>query len=171
MLLDTPSESARPSVLRSVFRSQNNHEKDGPSGLKPVDKALILRNLPIFSRLSAEEIMDLTAIVREVSLATDHTVISEGDQPAFWMILSGELALEQPQGGEPLLLAEGDILGVDETLAGRKFGWRGQVRRDGRALKIDRADLFELLAQRTDILQGMSGALFKSSRLVSKGDE
>ena len=171
MLLGAPTESAPPSVLRGVFRGQDNNDGEGSARLKLVDKALILRNLPLFSRLSAEEIMDLAAIARDVHLATDHTVISEGNPPAFWMLLSGELALEPPQGGEPLLLAAGDILGIDETLAGRDFGWRGQVRRNGRALKIDRGDLFELLAQRTDILQGVSGALFQSSRLVSKGDE
>jgi CRP-like cAMP-binding protein len=168
MLLDAPSESTKPSVLRSVFGSQ--HDEDSQA-LKPVAKALILRSVPIFSRLSAEEIMDLTSIVREVALEADRAVISEGDQPAFWMVLSGEVALEPPQGGEPLVLAAGDILGVEETLAGRDFGWRGQARRNGRALRIDRGDLFELLAQRTDILQGVSGALFQSSRLVSKGDE
>jgi CRP-like cAMP-binding protein len=168
MLLDTPTESAPPSVLRGMFRSQYDEEGQG---LKPLAKALILRSLPIFSKLSAEEIMDLTAIVREVPLEADRAVISEGDPPAFWMVLSGEFALEPPQGGEPLVLAAGDILGVEETLAGRDFGWRGQARQNGRALKIDRGDLFELLAQRTDILQGVSGALFQSSRLVSKGDE
>jgi hypothetical protein len=137
--------------------------------LGPIDKALILQALPIFSQAWAEELNELTTIVHEVPLDGECLVFSEGDPPSIWIPLDGELCLEPPQGGNTITVVAGDALGVAETLAGRAMGWRGRVAQQGKALKIDREDLFELLAHRTELLQGVFGALFRSAAQSTKG--
>jgi len=63
-------------------------------------------------------------------------------------------------GQPPVTAPAGATIGVADTLAGATSGWRATVLRDGRALRIDREDLFAVLADHVDLMQGLfSGAL------------
>jgi hypothetical protein len=52
-------------------------------------------------------------------------------------------------------------VGIRETLARVPLTLRARVTRGGTALRIDRDDLFDLLGQRTSLLQQMFAALFR----------
>ena len=54
------------------------------------------------------------------------------------------------------------MVGVYETLAGAAIGRRAVVASAGRALRIEREELFELLGQRPELLQQLFGALFRA---------
>jgi hypothetical protein len=60
----------------------------------------------------------------------------------------------------------GDVVGVYETMAGLPFGRSIHVTRRGTALRIDRAELFDLAGQRPVLLQQMFEALFRSEQAV-----
>jgi hypothetical protein len=63
-------------------------------------------------------------------------------------------------GQPPMVAPAGATIGVADTLAGATSGWRATVLRDGRALRIDRDDLFAILADHVDLMQGLfTGAL------------
>ena len=49
-------------------------------------------------------------------------------------------------------------------MAGRTLGRSAKVVRGGVALKIDREDLFDVLAERPDLLRQMFAGLFKRER-------
>ena len=66
-------------------------------GLTPVQRVLVLGRIPLFSRVSAEEMLHLASIVREVPLTTGQTLIEESDPPALCVILAGELSLDAPR--------------------------------------------------------------------------
>ncbi|MEE9180348.1 MAG: cyclic nucleotide-binding domain-containing protein [Vicinamibacteria bacterium] len=165
MLLSAPSENGRPSLRqRAVHPEERSLVTGGSEGLKPIEKVLLLQELPVFSRTTAEELLALTAIAQEFPLVKDERIFSEGDQPAIHIILSGELSVEPPEGtvGGALVVTAGDALGLNETLAGTPFGWRGNVVREGLALRIERERLFEVLADHADLLQGLFSSLFQS---------
>ncbi len=133
-------------------------------GLTPVQRVLVLGRIPLFSRVSAEEMLHLASIVREVPLTTGQTLIEESDPPALCVILAGELSLDAPAGstqtGDPVVATPGDAVGVFETLAGVSIGRRATVVSDGVALHISHDDLFDLLAHRPALLRQFFGALF-----------
>ncbi len=165
MLLSAPSENGRPSLRqRAVHPEERSLVTEGGEGLKPIEKVLLLQELPVFSRTTAEELFALTAIAEELPLVKDERIFGEGDQPAIHIILSGELSVEPPEGTGlgALVVKAGDALGLDETLAGTPFGWRGNVIREGLALRIERERLFDVLADHVDLLQGLFSSLFQS---------
>ncbi|HAK56987.1 MAG TPA: hypothetical protein DCP38_16120 [Acidobacteria bacterium] len=132
-------------------------------GLTPVQRVLVLGRIPMFSRVSAEEMLYLASIVHEVPLIKGQALAEEADPPALCVVLSGELSLEAPSGtksGEPVVAKPGDAIGVFETLAGVSIGRRAEALSDGIALHIGHDDLFDLLAHRPALLRQFFGALF-----------
>jgi CRP-like cAMP-binding protein len=93
----------------------------------------------------------------------------EGDAPAIYILLAGELSLEPVAGGEPAFAKAGDCIGVYETLGGAEStGWKGHVTRAGVALRVEREALFDLLADHIDLLQGLFSALQRRQEEVDR---
>ena len=157
---DSPS---RIRVSRAGKAGQPKQAVQAPlstEDLKTVDKALYLQTIPILARATADELYVLAAITREVSFQPDETLFSEGHPSSLLLVLAGSVALESPSGGESDNASAGDCLGAEETLAGSDWSWRGRATSPGKALRIDRETLFEVLADHTDLLQGIFGAIF-----------
>ena len=57
----------------------------------------------------------------------------------------------------------GDLIGIYETLAGTRLDAAVTAIKDTRVLRIERAALFELLADHTDLLQGLFSILLRSA--------
>jgi hypothetical protein len=158
MLLDTHGGEAWARVLTRVV------EPPAPErlrdGLQLIEKVILLEEMPVFSRASSEQLAALAAAAREVKLTEGQALFGAGDQPALYLILEGELALEPMTGGDPMTAGPGDCAGIYETLGGLETtGWRGQVTRGGVALRLDREALFDVLADHVDLLQGLFSAL------------
>ena len=111
----------------------------------------------------------LAAIAREVRAAAGETLFKDGDAPAIYLIVSGEVALEPLSGGTPLAAGPGDTIGVYETLSGADTtGWRAHVTHDAVALRVDREALFDLLADRIGLLQAMFSAVLRREGAVTR---
>ena len=64
------------------------------------------------------------------------------------------------EGVAPLEAGAGATLGVAETLAGLPSGWHTTVTESGHALRLDRQDLFTVLTDHVELMQGLfSGVL------------
>ncbi len=171
MFVGPPSTSGPPSLLSGAVEVTVGEERSEASGeLRPIDKALLLNQLPIFAQTRADELLGLSATVREIPLEDESRIFDEGEPSSIWIMLSGELKLEPPMGGEPVAVGAGDVLGADEALAGRTMGWRGRVTTAGKALRIDRQDLLESLALHPDLLEGVFGALFQTAGRLPSAD-
>ncbi len=131
---------------------------------EPVHKVLLLRDLPLFARATPEELMDLAAVCQTVPLTAGALLVREYDHPSLYVVLSGEVLLEPVLGGDSHTASAGDAIGIYEPLSGVASGWRGRVARDGVALRLQRDDLIELLADRVELLQGVFIALLESDR-------
>jgi AAA family ATP:ADP antiporter len=148
-------------------------------GLAPVEKALVLKAVPVFARVSAEELLQIAAIARETRLEAGTTLGAEGDAAAIVAVITGELSVEpapqDPRDPGPrsqiLTAGPGDLVGVYSTMAGLPFGRTIHVTRSGSALRIERSDLFDLAGQRPALLQQMFSALFRTEEPVASAPD
>jgi ATP/ADP translocase/HEAT repeat protein/CRP-like cAMP-binding protein len=127
-------------------------------GLSAIDKVLALQRVPIFTRVSAEEMRHLANIATVVEIADGSVLFAESAPPALWLVLSGEVALS---GEPPLRAAAGDIIGSVDTMAGRSLDRSASVRKAGVALRIDHDELFDMLGERPELLRQMFAGMFK----------
>ena len=124
-----------------------------------VEKALMLRTNPLLGRATVDQLLDLAAITREVRLASGDVLLTERGQPSVFHVLVGEIQLDNG-GAPPILLGPGRTIGVAETLAGLSPRRRATVSREGHALRLDHDELFDVLSDHVDLLQGVfSGVL------------
>ena len=136
-------------------------------GFAPVEKVLALQRVPIFSRVSAEEMRYLADIARVVSTKVGEPLFTESTPPAIWLLLAGEVALESPTGAPPLTARGGDVIGSMSTMAGQGLGRSANVRRDVVALRLDREDLLSLTGERPELLRQLFAGLFRNEAFVS----
>jgi CRP-like cAMP-binding protein len=157
-------ERENGAALRGVVRGVSRRPEVTPAteSLQPVEKILLMEEVPVFARASAADVSALATIGREVRAAAGETLFKEGDAPAIYVLVAGELALEPLSGGAPVAAAAGDTVGVFETLSGADTtGWRAHVTRDTLALRFDREALFDLLADHIELLQAMFSAVLR----------
>jgi CRP-like cAMP-binding protein len=133
-------------------------ERKASAGLQPVDRVLLLQASPLLSHATAEELLGMAAIARQVPLTPGKNPMGAGTA-SILIVLNGGLRIER-KGGQVETANAGDVVGIYETLGGVPFSANVTVTSQGHALKLDRGELFDLLANHTDLLQGVfSGML------------
>jgi ATP:ADP antiporter, AAA family len=135
----------------------------GEDGIVAIEKILALQFVPHFARLSANETQQLAAITHTVTMTPGAVLFGAGSPPATWLVISGEVRLEEHEGGT-LTATAGDVIGTFCALSGREVGRTATVVQGGTALKIDRDELFELLGERPDLLRQMFAGMMDLSR-------
>jgi ATP/ADP translocase/CRP-like cAMP-binding protein len=130
---------------------QVSHDRASPGA---ATAARFLRHDPLLSRASATQLLALTAMAPEVPLKAGAVLFDVGTPPAIYQIVQGEVLLEHPGAGA-VAAPSGATIGVADTLAGTASGWRATVTRDGRAIRVDRDELFAVLADHIDLMQGL----------------
>lgn len=136
-------------------------------GLAPVDKVLALQRVPVFSRVSAEEMRPLADAAQVVEMRTGAPLFLESTPPAVWLLLSGAVRLESADGAAPIAAAAGDVIGSMSTMAGKGLGRTATVTRGGVALRLDRDDLFALTAEHPELLRQLFAGLFRNEAFVT----
>jgi CRP-like cAMP-binding protein len=126
-------------------------DEPSPGAANP---ARFLRQDPLLARASAAQILALTAVAPEVPLRVGAVLFDMGSPPSVYQIVQGEVLLEHP-GANPETATAGATIGVADTLAGTASGWRATVTKEGRALRVDRDELFSVLADHIDLMQGL----------------
>lgn len=127
--------------------------------LAPVEIVLALQRVEPFARLSSEALRHVAALAVAVPMAADARVFGPADATSIWVIVEGALSLESSSAA-PVSARAGEAVGVFHTLAGLPIGREAHVIRPGLALRIEGDDLFDLLGQRSDVLQQLFGAMF-----------
>ncbi|MEO7133395.1 MAG: cyclic nucleotide-binding domain-containing protein, partial [Vicinamibacterales bacterium] len=87
--------------------------------------------------------------------------LAKGGEAAILVVLSGALRVEETS--QQSTATAGDLIGIYETLAGTRLDAAVTALKDSRVLRIERAALFELLADHTDLLQGLFSTLLRSA--------
>jgi AAA family ATP:ADP antiporter len=133
-----------------------NLPQPAPAGASadPLEVARRFRESPIFGHATGEQLKDLVVATREVHLSRGDVLWDHRRAPAIYHVLAGEVRLEA--GEQPGVVAGvGSTVGVAETLCGESPGRRAVVEHDGRALRLDSDELFDVLADHGDLLQGV----------------
>jgi CRP-like cAMP-binding protein len=123
----------------------------------------------VFAEIAAGEMAHLASIAHEASFEEGATLFTESDEPAVLAVLAGRIVLDSAHGQPPVTVEAGDVVGVFETLAGAAIGRRAVVASAGRALRVDREELFELMGQRPELLQQLFTALFGATARTGDG--
>lgn len=142
--------------------------------LTTVEKVLFLKQIPLFSRIPGEELARIARIAYEVSFTEGEELILEGDiGDAAYLIVSGAVSVQV--GGNPVAtLGAGQFVGEMAILDSEPRSATVVATENLRALKIEREDFTDLLAERAEIAIGiiriiswrLRGELRKQSSLV-----
>jgi len=112
------------------------------------------RRDPLLAAATAAQLLALRASSSEVPLTAGSVVFEADSPPAAYQVLEGEVRLESPD--RPSVVAtKGTTFGVADTLAGTPSGWRAVAAANGRALRLDRDDLFGVMADHVDLMQSL----------------
>jgi len=136
-------------------------------GLTAIDRVFALQYVPLFRRVSAEEMRHLAAVAAPVTMKEGAVLFPESAPPALWLLLTGEAMLASSTGEPPETARGGDAIGALSTMAGKSLGRTATVVKGGVALKIDREDLFDVLGERPELLRQMFASLFRRERPVA----
>jgi AAA family ATP:ADP antiporter len=112
------------------------------------------RRDPLLAAATAAQLLALRASASEIPLTAGNLVFDVDSPPAAYQIIEGDLRLDSPER-PPILAPKGTTFGVADTLAGTPFGWRGVATTNGRALRLDRDDLFGVMADHVDLMQSL----------------
>jgi CRP-like cAMP-binding protein len=130
-----------------------------PGPLSVVEKVMYLQKVPILSHATAEELYDVAALARETPLVPPEILFAAGSPASIVLLLAGALELSTESGTSRRIDAGAEI-GVRETLAGASFSATARALSPGTVLQIEREPLFEVLADRMDLLHGIFSAVF-----------
>ena len=123
-------------------------------GSEAIAMGLHLRRIPLFRKATANQVTALVAATHEVSLTPGSILWDDSREPALYYLLSGEVRIESGDGSTAIAGA-GRTIGGGEALAGAAAGRRAVVSKEGRALRLDRQELFEVLSDDSDLLHGV----------------
>jgi hypothetical protein len=150
-------------VMAPVGRGASVPAGNGDQLLNPIDKALLLRQNPYFGNASVAQLIDLAAVTRLVPVATGTELVSDSGGPAMYHVLHGDVQLRNGDGSSNVAGA-GSTLFLIETLAGRAPKYKAVASHGGHVLRLDHDDLFEVLSEHFDLLQGVFGGVLNTRR-------
>jgi ATP/ADP translocase/HEAT repeat protein/CRP-like cAMP-binding protein len=114
----------------------------------------LFRQDPLLAGASAAHLLALRAAASEVRLKAGVQLFDADAPPAIYQLVSGEVRLESA-GRDPILVSKDATFGVADTLRGTSSGWQATATADGRALRLDRDDLFAVMADHVDLMQSL----------------
>jgi CRP-like cAMP-binding protein len=129
--------------------------------LRPIDRVLLLQSSPLLAHATAAQLWRLSAIARPVRAAAGKELIQRGAEACILIVLSGLVRVESADGTETA--DTGDVIGMYKTLAGGQIDATVTAETTAHLLRLDRAALFELLADHTDLLQGVFSILLRAA--------
>jgi len=130
-------------------------------GLTPVEKVLALQRVPLFARVSADEMRHLSDAAKVVSMQKGTTLFTTSAPGALWLMLSGSVVLKDGSETPPVTARGGEVIGSLEVMSGRSLGLQADVVEDGTALRLDRDDLYSLLGERPELLRQIFSGMFR----------
>ena len=144
-------------------------EQLAANGLRPIEKVLALQRIPVFARISADEMRALAQITHTRQVVAGEALFLESAPVALWIIVSGEATLTEVTTGQQVPVGAGNIIGSRAMLSGRPLNYSASVVRGGFALRIDREDLFDLLEERPELLRQLFEGMFRIDTEAAEG--
>jgi AAA family ATP:ADP antiporter len=128
--------------------------------LRPIDRVFLLQSSPLLAHATAAQLWRLSANARPVTAAAGKEIVQRGSAPSIVIVLSGLLRVES---AAVETADTGDVIGMYETLAGVPIDATVTAQTNAHLLRLDRTALFELLADHTDLFQGVFSILLRAA--------
>lgn len=162
MLLETRCAPSWHSIIRGELSPELARRV--ADGVQQVDRLLLLQASPLLSRATTPALVRLAGIARVVPFAPGDVLVTPGEPAAIYAVVAGRLELAAGTAGTAESATPGDVIGMHEALSGRDATVAARGSEPGAALRIDRRDLFALLADDTPLLQGIFSGLLHAAR-------
>ena len=110
----------------------------------------LLRAVPLFASLDDAALQEVAAAAADVSLVADEWLVHEGELPAFFVLLAGELEVTKTMAGREQVINQyhpGDYFGEVPLLLGSTIVANLRALTAARVLRLDAADFHRLIAQ------------------------
>jgi CRP-like cAMP-binding protein len=131
-------------------------------GLQQVETVLLLQRSPLLKAASGAQLLRLAACARPVTLKTGLNPLAGVIEPSMLIVLTGSINVATPEGGTQTADA-GDVIGMYQALAGRPLGAALSAATDGTALRFNRSDVLDVLADDTALLQSVFAGLLQAA--------
>jgi CRP-like cAMP-binding protein len=120
----------------------------------------LFRQDPLLAGATTMQLLALRGAAVQMPITSGRVLADADSAPAIFQLLQGEVRLESPDR-EAMVAAPGAIFGVAETLAGSAPGWRAVATSDGQVLRLDRDELFTVMADHVDLMQNLFAAVVR----------
>ena len=159
-LLPAVRAQAVDSPFALVRRYARGLMEDWHAGRSPmlstVERVLFLKVADIFSAVASEDLVPVAMIAQEVHFATGEAFIRQGDQDdCLYAIVDGDVGIVVRDVGQVAIRRSRSIVGEMALLSSRPRSTDCVALTEITALRIDRADFWELLAERPSLALGV----------------
>jgi hypothetical protein len=110
-----------------------------------VDTMFVLRQHRWLEGASFKQLRTLAGVARDVPLEVGRPLVARGDAPAIYQVLQGDVLIESDAGGV-VRVGAGGTFGLVETLADVPWACEAVAGSAGRALRLDRDDVWAALS-------------------------
>ncbi len=131
-----------------------------------LERVAFLRRVPLFSRISTENLADIGQIAEEVEYRAGTVLVGEGDAVAgLWIVVSGALELEGAQTDRPATVRPSESFGELLVIDRDPSPVTVVVAEGGARTLLLRADaVADLLEDQFDLVQAIFRALSRASK-------
>lgn len=137
----------------------------GP-GISTVEKVLFLKSIDLFSQIPGEDLSQIALITDEVQFDTGEEIVRQGDNgQTLFLIIAGKVRIHATGVADDLaVLGERGVFGEMSLLDNEPRSASVTAMTDVVCLKIERDDFNEILAEKSEIAQGVIKVLTRRIR-------
>lgn len=124
--------------------------------LSTIERVLLLKGADIFSAISSEDLVPVALVAREIDVAAGDTFIRQGEfGDCLYVLVTGEASVVVRGAGQVAVRGPRSVLGEMAIISGRPRSADCMALTDVTALRVERADFWELLAERPPLALGV----------------
>ncbi|MFQ5583160.1 MAG: Crp/Fnr family transcriptional regulator [Calditrichia bacterium] len=132
--------------------------------LTTIEKVIFLQDVDIFKFTSTQDLAHVAAITEEVAFTKEEPIYKEGDlSDSMYLIIEGSVALRR-DGNNLLIAGPKDVFGTWALFDDEPRVVTALPLEETRLLRINKDDFFELLADHSEITQGILKTIVKRLR-------
>jgi ATP:ADP antiporter, AAA family len=132
------------------------------AGLQPLDRVLMLQASPLLTKASGAQLLRLAACARPVTFRPGTDPLTGSTEAAMLVVLTGSVTVT-PADGPPVTADSGDLIGMHQMFSGKPLTATLVAASEGTALRFTRADVFDVLADESGLLQAVFAGLLSGA--------
>ncbi|MDP6356445.1 MAG: cyclic nucleotide-binding domain-containing protein [Planctomycetota bacterium] len=137
--------------------------------LSTIEKVLFLKSVDFFNKIPSEDLALIAQIAEEEEFFEDDYIITQGETGSdMYIIVEGEVRVLIGEGTEVARLGEKQCVGEMSLLDAEPRSASVVAANDVKVLKIGQESFYDILYERTEIVQGVISLLIRRLREANK---